>query len=262
MPACKGCGRYKPRFLLRPRTRTRSICRLLVSSIDRHEAAQILQWSGAALILVFLVNVLFAAYPFAVARPEWQLQLSNQLRGGASFALVGALLMLIALQLDSDTQPLSDWLRTFRKLSLVAAIGYLLLIPLQTAASLGVARATNGQERQVFRILNQKIQAVRNADTEEKLREAISSLPGAPSLRGRSFGSSVPDVRRRVLEQVEPQARRLEATIQERERARIFGGLQNWIRDALISACYALGFAGLAKAGSRERSLLEILLRR
>jgi len=79
-----------------------------VSSIDRHEAAQILQWSGGALILVFLVNVLFAAYPIALARPEWQLLLSNQLRGGASFALVGALLMLISLQLDHDTHIEAD----------------------------------------------------------------------------------------------------------------------------------------------------------
>lgn len=235
---------------------------MLVSSIDRHEAAQILQWSSLALILVFLVNVLFSAYPIALARPEWQLQLCNQLRGGASFALVSALLMVIALQLDSGTLPLADWLGTFRRLCLVAAIGYLLLIPLQTAASLGVARAASGQERQLSRILNQKIQAVRNADTEEKLREAISSLPGAPSLQGRSFRSSVPEVRRRVLEQVEPQARRLESTIANRDRARIFGGLQIWIRDGLVSACYVLGFAGLAKAGSRERSLLNQLLRR
>lgn len=233
-----------------------------MTSIDRHEAAQILQWSAVALILVFLVTVLFAAYPIALARPEWQLQLCTQVRGSASFALMGALLLLISLQLDSGTLPLADWLGTFRRLCLVAAIGYLLLIPLQTAAALGVARAANSQERQVARILNQKIQAVRNADTEEKLREAISALPGAPSLRGRSFGASVPDVRRRVLEQVEPQARRLETTIASRERARIFGGLQTWIRDGLISACYVLGFAGLAKAGSRDRSLLDLLLRR
>jgi hypothetical protein len=232
------------------------------SSIDRREAAQILQWSGVALILVFLVNVLFSAYPVALARPEWQLQLCGQIRGGASFALVGALLLLISLQLDRNVLPLADWLGTFRRLALLAAIGYLLLIPLQTNAALGVARGANGQDRQALQSLNQKIQAVRNADTDEKLRESISSLPGAPSLRGRSFGASLPTVRRRLLDQLEPQARRIETAITSRKRARILGGLQDWIRDGLINVCYGLGFAGLAKAGSRERSLLDMLLRR
>jgi hypothetical protein len=38
-------------------------------------------------------------------------------------------------------------------------------------------------------------------------------------------------------------------------------GLQSWIRDGLISACYAFGFAGLGKAGDKDPSLLDFLVR-
>ena len=231
------------------------------SSVNRHEAAKILFWAGISLILVFVFSVLFAVYPLALANPQWRFDLCGQLRGGASFPLVGALMMLIALQLDSELPPLAQWLRMFRRLCLLAALGYLWLIPLQTQAALGVARSATSQERLALQSLTRTIQSVRNADTEEKLRQSISALPGAPSMRERSFGDRFPVVRTRLLEQLEPQLRRIEAGIAERNRVRILEGVPSWIRDGLISACYAFGFAGLGKAGDKELSLLDRIVR-
>ena len=231
------------------------------SSINRLEAAKILLWAGIALILVFVFSVLFAAYPVALANPQWRLELCGQLRGGASFPLVGALMMLIALQLDSQLPPLAQWLRLFRRLCLLAALGYLWLIPLQTQAAFGVAQGATSQERLALKGLSRTIQAVRNADTEEKLRQAIGALPGAPPMRDRSFGDRFPSVRARLLEQLEPQLRRIEAGITERGRVRILEGVQRWIRDGLMRACYAFGFSGLGKAGDKEIYLLDRIVR-
>jgi hypothetical protein len=231
------------------------------SSVNRHEAAKILLWAGLSLILVFVVSVLAAAYPLALASAQWRQELCGQLRGAASFPLVGALMMLIALQLDSELPPLAQWLRLFRRLCLLASLGYLWLIPLQTQAALGVARSATSQERLALQSLSRNIQAVRNADTEATLRQAISTLPGAPPMGDRSFGDRFPAVRRRLLEQLEPQLKGIEAGIAERNRARIMEGLQSWIRDGLISACYAFGFAGLGKAGDKDPSLLDFLVR-
>ena len=227
------------------------------SSINRHEAAKILLWAGLSLILVFAVSVLSSAYPLALANAQWRQELCGQLRGGGSFPLVGALMMLIALQLDSELPPLAQWLRLFRRLCLLASLGYLWLIPLQTQAGFGVARSATGQERLALQTLTRNIQAVRNADTEQELRQAISTLPGAPAMGERPFGERFPAIRARLLEQLEPQVKRIEAGITERNRSRILEGVQGWIRDGLISACYALGFAGLGKAGDKEPSLLD-----
>lgn len=231
------------------------------SSINRYEAAKILFWAGVSLILVFVFSVLFEAYPVTPANPQWRVDVCGQLRGGASFPLVGALLMLIALQLDSELPPLTTWLRLFRRLCLLAALGYLWLIPLQTQAAFGVARTVTSQERLALQGLRRTVQAVRNADSDQKLRQAIGALPGAPPMADRRFGASVPEVRASLLKQLEPQLRGIEAGIAERHRARILEGLKGWIRDGLISACYAFGFAGLGKAGDKELSPLNRLVR-
>lgn len=63
--------------------------------------------------------------------------------------------------------PLVPWLRLFRRLCLLAALGSLLLIPLQTQAAVGVARTATSQESFVLQALTRSVQAVRNAESGE-----------------------------------------------------------------------------------------------
>ncbi|MFN9610558.1 MAG: hypothetical protein ACK546_00135 [bacterium] len=223
------------------------------------EAAFVLQWLGVALLLAYGTSVLAATYPFEFLDPAWQQTFCDNVRGGASFPAAACGLFVVALQFDPLVQPLQRQLVTLRRLALAAAIGFLLLIPLQMQAGFALLQQAREQDLGPVRELAVVIQNLRNATSEPGLRQAIAGLPGAPRLEGRRFNAPFETVRDSLVRQLEPQMREAEARVRRQASSRLPGTVYRAIREAVMAAAFALGFAAFGQSGPGQPTLLETL---
>ena len=105
------------------------------AKVRASQMADSLQWLSYALILVFLAQVISALFPIALLQPEWMMRVSGTLLGTASLAIMALALIMLANMIDNEVMPSGQHLKLFRRIATFAAIGFLLLIPLQTYAT-------------------------------------------------------------------------------------------------------------------------------
>jgi hypothetical protein len=213
--------------------------------ISSRQAADSLQWIAYALILVFLAQVITAIFPIALIQPEWMVRFSGALRGTASLPLLALGLFMLANTMDGDVSPSSKQINWMRRLATLAALGFLLLIPLQ---SYGTVKAINAQveERQAeLKKVLAAVPEIQKAQTEAELRRAITTIPGGEQLASRPLGGDVPTVRDFLLKRIRSTVNRLENQLKENQDQAIQRILLPLSRDGLISLAYAIGFAGM-----------------
>jgi hypothetical protein len=85
--------------------------------------------------LVFLASVFTTALPLKLLDPQRQLQFVAALINNAALALVGALLLPLAVWFDPGKHRLRARHNAFRRWTFAAALGFLLLVPLQGYAA-------------------------------------------------------------------------------------------------------------------------------
>ena len=216
-----------------------------VRVVSSSQIADCLQWVGYALILVFLAQLVAALFPVALLQPQWIVRMSATLRGTASLPLLGTVLLLLANMIDGSVSPSSRQLTLIRRIATLAAIGFLLLIPLQ---SYGTVRTINAQVQERQGQLKQVVSAanqLQNAKTEQELREAIRAIPGGEQLANRPLGADVQTVKTFLLERIRPTVKRLENQLKENQSKALQNLVIPLLRDGVISLAYALGFAGM-----------------
>ncbi|MEB3256245.1 MAG: hypothetical protein VKJ05_07645 [Synechococcaceae cyanobacterium] len=229
-------------------------------SLEDLDLAGVLQWVGLGMLLAFLAILLKVLLPPALLRPAWQLAVAEALRGGASVALVGAVLLLLAERLDPEEEDLACLVRGVRRLAILAAIGYFLLIPLQVSAGLRQLGQTSGAEERELRQMQQAVETIERARSPEALRSAIGRLPALPpEIRSRLAASS-PALRASVLAQIEPKLRRLDNRLREIRRQRLQEVLLLVGLDGLTALAYGIGFAALGRSRHGGPTLLQQLL--
>ena len=97
--------------------------------------------SVVALVLFVLFVSLVAAvlFPVQLLDPAWQLRLAGTLINTAAFPLLGLALLQIAAELGPHDPQLKNRARLCSQLAVAAALGFLLLLPLQTITGLALA---------------------------------------------------------------------------------------------------------------------------
>lgn len=234
-----------------------------VNSLPRRDGdlAQLLSLSGLCLLGVFVVTVAWETWPVQLLQPQWVLRLCGSLRGGASFPLVGAGLLLIGRYLDNGSKKAWNRItRQVRALAILASLGFLLLIPLQAYGLWGLAQAEDQQDRISIDRLTGITKAIAAANSEAALREAISGLPGAAGLASTPLQEPPGQVRQRLLAELTPQINQLQLKLGQRRRARLQRALVTGSRDSLICLLYAVPFAAIGKWPDRRYSFLSDLL--
>jgi hypothetical protein len=197
------------------------------------------------------------AWPVQLLRPAWQLRLIESLREGAFLPLLGAMVIVLAGLLQPSNEDLLRPVRRVRALALWAAIGFALLIPLQTYAGVSQLRSAAADASRRLDALSQATKAIENARTETALRQAILQVPGisAPQLPER-FNQTVPQVRARLSAALRPRIKAAENSIQEELSKRWQSWLRKAIRDALVAGFFAVGFAGIGQTAPQSPTLL------
>jgi hypothetical protein len=231
----------------------------LASKIRSEAFADILQWAAIALFIVFLAILLAAMLPLEILDSRWQVRVISALLGSSSLPLIGVVLMLLANYLDEDLSPFVSNIRLIRRLAGFAAIGFLLLIPLQITAGTRLLNQQSGNEVGQLKVLQAAADSIRSANNEEDLKNALRKLPGAPNNLDRPLGAPLPQVKTALISRLDPAVNRLQNQVEEAKKNRLQKALGVWIRDAGMAAGYAIGFSGLGSF-KEQRSLLRTVL--
>ncbi len=229
--------------------------------VSSSQVADSLQWLAYALLIVFLAQFLTSIFPLALLQPQWMVRVSAVLRGSASFPLIAMGLLLVANMFDPQVLPSSKQLKIMRRACAIVAIGYLLLIPLQ---SFGAIRSINNQVDERQAQLNQLASAanrIQNAKNEQELREAIRLIPGGQQLANRPLGADVQTIKTGLLERIRPTVKRLENTLSQSKNQALQNIILPLIRDGVTAVAYALGFAAMTYSKSGGPTLLRRLIK-
>jgi hypothetical protein len=177
-------------------------------------------------------------------------------------ALMGAVLLVLAQLLNPKEVALEQRVRLVRRLASWAAIGFVLLIPLQAYSGVTLLRERTRRESRELDQIEQATKAIEAATTESDLRIAIGRFPGSPPNLPARFNQPFGELRDRLADQLRPRLKEAEDRLAEARRNRWQAWLKKWLRDGVYSLFLALGFAAIGQAGPDRPTLLAALFGR
>ena len=218
--------------------------------------------SVVALVLFVLFASLMAGalWPVQLLNPAWQLRLAGSLVNGAPFALLGLALLQIAVELGPHDPPLKNRQQLCSHLAVAAALGFLLLVPLQGVAGLQQSRSTtsaqssriSGAERRLVALR----QAVASAASNAEINQQLQRLQG-PVLGPADMAQPLPLLRAQVGAVLDQAQLQIARERQASPPANPWRLLPELLRSGIACLALALGFAALAVRPGAERSLLQ-----
>jgi hypothetical protein len=203
------------------------------------------------LLVVFLAAVLTAALPPKLLDPQWQLQFATTLISYATLPVVGALLLPLAVWVDPAYHRLRARWNAFRRWALPAALGFLLLIPLQGYAGWKFYRTVTVSQEQQTTQSSQKLaelrQAISSATTHQELQAKVQKLFGKNAgLSPSELRTPMPELRNMLLARAEQASNQLMQRIEAQAAIKPDQLVKETIRIAISALAYAIGFAFLA----------------
>jgi len=219
--------------------------------------AGVLEALSLALLGIFLATVIVRAWPPKILDPQWQLAFSADLINNGSLALMGALLTPLALAFHPGSDRLRARRNAFRSWALAAAIGFLLLIPLQASAGWRLYRTISSnaeqQSSQSARKLADIRQAIATATSTQEIQVRLQKLTGNNAgLSPTQLRTPIDQLRQELLAGADQAANRLQQRIEAQSSFKPDRLIKETIRIALSSLFYAAGFAFLSGALPRS----------
>ena len=232
-----------------------------VRASERLRIGRLLGLIAGALLALFVVLVVADSLPVRLMDPAWQLRFSGALIRNGLMPVLAIVMVPLAAVIDPSSGALARYRDRLRRWSILVALGYVLLIPLQGfAVWKGVGQLRSTQASQFDRAsqkFDQLRQAIRSADSNADLQRRFQALRG-PTLPQASLSQPLPILRKRLLDGLEGAENRMRNSLvgkpsPESIEAMILQGS----RVALSALILAFAFA----AGSQRRrsrvSLLE-----
>ena len=216
---------------------------------------------GVCLLAIYCIEVSADVLPPRLLDPRWQFGLANALVNSCSFALVGLAAWHLAGHLAPDEERLQKQLDRLARLAAPAALGFLLLIPLQGWAlwsGMNVVNASRAtQVDQIIAKADRLQAAVRAASSTPDLQSRMQALQG-PVLDPATLSQPLPMIKQQLLAAL-AQARAAANSQRRLPRLKELWSLgQQWLRAALLALVAALGLASLSRVGAEGPSLLQL----
>jgi len=211
-----------------------------------------------------IAAVVLAVFPLRLTNSQWQLGVLNNLVANGSWMLIGLVLLHLASMLQPTNTALNKRLMLWRRLAALAAVGYLLIAPLQVVATwIGVDVTRNTSDRVISKSEAQ-LKAYRNAlmgsANLTDLKAQLKAIPGAPTLPDQVSQIPYAEARARLLQQLDQAEAQFRQGVKTVRRGP--NKLEIWrqtARTALTSLLLAVGFARGAEGGFGYASLLDSL---
>jgi hypothetical protein len=212
------------------------------------------------LFVAYAAAVLAVLLPPRILDPQWQLRFGSALTDNAALALVGLALLFVAAWLDPDDRRLTARRRAVSQWAVAAALGFLLLVPLQgVAAWNSFHTAALGRDRLIGEAterLSAFRRAIGAATTTADLQARIGALRG-PSLTPAQLALPLPELRRQLLEGLERMQARLPAQGDGAAPDKVWSYVQRNLQVMVSALAYALSFAAAGQRPGKETSLWE-----
>ena len=219
--------------------------------------AGVLETLSLGLLVIFLAAVVVGAWPAKFLDPQWQLGLTADLINNGSLALLGALLTPLALAFHPGSERLRARRNAFRQWALAAAIGFLLLIPLQTYAGWKLYRTISNtaeqQSGQSARKISEIRQAIATATSTQQIQARLQRLAGNNAvLTPSQLRTPIDQLRKELLIRADQAANQLQQRIEAQSSFKPDRLIKETIRIAISALLYAACFAFLSGALPRN----------
>ena len=209
---------------------------------------------------MFLAAMVIAAAPPKLLDLSWQLGVSAALINNAFMALMGVLLLVLALGFDPTRPMLRDRWNAWRPWLVAASVGFLLLIPLQGFAAWGFhTSVTVVQQKQISQAserLTELREAITSANTHEELQAKVQNLFGPNTgLSPAELRTPIGVLRNILLARAEQASKQLGQQIEAQVGRRPDELLKETLRIVIFAAAYATAFgymSGVLPRGRRK----------
>jgi hypothetical protein len=213
--------------------------------------APLLALLSIVLLVVYLAAVLSTALPPQFVDPPWQLALVAVLINNASLALVGALLLPLALAFDPGNHRLRIRWNAFRRWALAASLGFLLLIPLQGYAAWRFHTTLTVAREQQASLSGQKLtelrRAIGTATTHQELQATLQKLFGRNAgLSPAELRTPMDELRPMLLARAEQASNQLMQQVEAQAARKPDQMVRESLRIAVSALAYAACFSFLA----------------
>jgi hypothetical protein len=213
---------------------------------ERDSLARLLECSAWCLFLVFATAMLAGVLPPRVLDPAWQLRFAALAVNNGSIPLVGFLLFALAGAIAPADGALRARRDRVRQWGLAAAIGFLLLIPLQGFAAwraYGTAASQQGQQLKVAeRRFTELRQAILTSGSPAEVQARFQRLQG-PALSPADLGQPLPRLRQQLLSSLDAAQARVKDQLRGPGPDRVWLLIQDSLRVILSALGYGVAFA-------------------
>jgi hypothetical protein len=222
------------------------------------DLADPLKWIGIGLLGIYVATVVAAALPVKLMDPIWINRICGSIRGGVSFPLEAMALIMIGayLQRTGKEPPM---VTSLRRLCSWVAVGFLLMIPLQSWAGLKLIDLAVKVQQSRIEPSQKALKAVYAATNAEQLLNAIRIIPGAPPNIGGRFDEPVPKVRERLISEIEPQVQQQKDQLKPLTEQIRRDGLISLAKDGIVGLVSSIAFAAIGRAKPSRSTLLQKL---
>lgn len=206
---------------------------------------------GIVLLVLYGANCLNDMLPLQLLNPLWQIRVVNSLVNNAGIAGTGVILLHLANYVDQDTGSALALRRAIAALTTVAALGFLLLIPLQISAvtrglfnvETTITAQVKSIDRQARRFRAEIVAATTAPELQNRMVAIGGPVPGPEELR-----TPLPELKRTLLKLVEVETTRLKGNIDRASLSKETWALvQQTVRLCISALALALGFGVLAQ---------------
>lgn len=229
----------------------------------RSSFAQQLKLAGLALFLFFITVVVNALVPPSLFNPAWLMRLASVLISNAFLPLIGLALIRLAVVIHPNKK-LEDFSQSLARWAVLAAIGFLFLLPLQLWSSWRLIRQDfssldKGRPSPEDPLLAME-RAIRQAPDANAIQTSLTILRG-PAITPQDMARPLPQLKQMLLASLqEARANLRKAKEQEGADPRTWVLIQDVLRFSMASLGFAAAFAGFAqRKGARSSLLNEVI---
>lgn len=228
--------------------------------MKRSSLAQAFALAGSVLLFSYLIAVLTSILPLRLFDPAWQLNFNANVVDNGGIALIGLLVLLVACHLDHRQPLLRSMGLQVSRLSLLAAIGFLLVPPLQGWASVRLQEQLRseriGKVERAARVLQELSRRIAMAPGAARIDEELRRFQGT-GLTPQQRRMPLPQLRSGLLQQIEIARLELVRRVPPSRALQPGPLIATSLRIGLTALAYAIAFAALGRRPRAHYPVLE-----
>jgi len=229
------------------------------------EVATILSKGSYGLFAIFAILVVFQFFPVKLLDPDWLISLAGTLVNVAYIPLSGVMFLHLAAAVAPLQHGVLQQRQLISRVVSLAALGYLLLLPLLGYATWAginrVVTSSRGQAQVINRNADQLLQQVDQASTANELKQAMVRFQG-PQIVDQDLTRPIEQLKqdqRRVIQQLRAS---FLSRLPRPDAVQFQQLYAQTLRSAILALITSLTLASLVWDSRRKRTLLEVVFRR